>query len=319
MRSFKTRTRHNNSQRTAFTLIELLMVLVIIAVLAALILPALSSARRSATRAAVQSDMESIGASITQFKVRFGMEPPSSITLFAPGTAWSHAPSRALIKRMWPQFDFNTSGGLNAAAFPSGATSLTLNGSECLTFFLGGIRGSSGALIGFSKNPRAPFTEDGSRDGPFFEFKGGYDNTAAAWTGRLVDNFPANGVPEYLDSIPSQSRPLLYFSSYGGTGYRADNGSVAAYFKDGSLRNPYKADSFQLISPGFDFEYGKGGTLDNEDMNGDGILQTTPPNNEDVNGNGVLDTKTSQVLSGTRAFEKDNITNFHTGELGDKD
>jgi prepilin-type N-terminal cleavage/methylation domain-containing protein len=318
MRSFRNRTYVARPRRAAFSLIELMMVLVIIGILAALILPALGSARRTATRAAVQSDMESIGASITQFKVRFGMEPPSSITLFAPGTAWSHAPSRALIKRMWPQFDFTTSGGLNAAAFPSGSTSLTLNGSECLTFFLGGIRGASGALVGFSKNPRAPFTEDGSRDGPFFEFKGGYNITAAAWTGRLVDNFPANGVPEYLDSIPSQARPLLYFSSYGGTGYRPDNLTVAAYFKDGSLRNAYKSDGFQLISPGFDFEYGKGGTLDNEDMNGDGILQTTPIN-EDVNGNGVLDTKTSQILSGTRAFERDNITNFHTGELGDKD
>jgi hypothetical protein len=94
---------------------------------------------------------------------------------------------------------------------------------------------------------------------------------------------------------------------------------MLAYFKDGSLKNPYKSDSFQLISPGFDFEYGQGGTLDNEDKNGDGILQTAAPNNEDANGNGILDTATSQVLSGTRAFEKDNLTNFHTGELGDKD
>lgn len=317
MRSFRTQTSYARQVHRAFTLVEVMIVLVIIAILAALILPALGNAQRAARRAAVQSEMESIGASITQFKVRFGMEPPSRITLFAPGTAWSHAPSRALIKRMWPQFNFATSGGLNAAAF-NGAPSLTLNGSECLTFFLGGIRGTSGALVGFSKNPREPFTENGSRDGPFFEFQGSYDNTASAWSGRLIDSFPANGVPEYLDAIPSQTRPLLYFSSYGGTGYRADNGSVLAYFKDGSLRNPYKADSFQLISPGFDFAYGSGGTLDNEDMNGDGILQTTP-NNEDVNGNGVLDTKTSQVLSGTRAVEKDNLTNFHTGELGDKD
>jgi hypothetical protein len=119
-------------------------------------------------------------------------------------------------------------------------------------------------------------------------------------------------------------KPILYFSSYGGTGYRVDNGTVAAYFKDGSLKNAYHSDGFQLISPGFDYEYGSGGTLDNEDQNGNATLDgDTTKNNgvftEDVNDNGILDTKTSQVLSNTRAVEKDNITNFHTGELGDKE
>lgn len=309
-RTFRDRRRH---PRFGFSLIELMIVLVIIGILAALILPALGSARRTAQIARVQSDMESLKASITQFKVRYGVDPPSSVTLYPPGTAWSNAQSRALIKRIWPQFDFDNSGGLNVAAF-SGATSMTLTGAECLTFFLGGIRGASGALIGFSKNPRLPFTEGGSRDGPFFEFDGGYDTSSSKWTGRLVD-LNGNDVPEYLDPLTSQTKPYLYFSSYGGTGYRADNGSVLAYFKDGNQANPYKADSFQLISPGFDFEYGKGGVLDNEDKNANGTLDA----GEDTNGNTTLDTKTAQILSGTRVAEQDNITNFHTGELGDKD
>jgi prepilin-type N-terminal cleavage/methylation domain-containing protein len=297
------RFRTHDLHRSGFTLIELMIVLVIISILAALILPAVMRAGRTARIAQVQSEMESLKTSITQFKVRFGIEPPSSITIHEfpgdaaakPPTGWAGDPlSRGIVKRLWPQFDFTAArefDGDDVTDPGYQSESHTLDGAECLVFFLGGmVDETSGALRGFSKNPRDPLSIDtGSRDGPFFEFNGGIDPTTKLPVGRLVDA-NSNGLPEYIDAMPSQTKPILYFSSYAGTGYRkADNSPRIAspYFKDSSTTQAYNADGFQLISPGSDFEYGVGGHFDPE-----------------------KNTFNSNDLDG------DNITNFHTGTLG---
>src|SRR5690606_7659596 len=138
-----------------------------------------------------------------------------------------------------------------------------------------------GVPTGFSKNPRDPFAIDsGSRIGPFTEF----DLT------RFVD-VDGDGVPEYVDTLQSGETPYLYLSGYGGKGYApnydadvllphatfsdsppdtrpdigldtngdgfTDTGRV--YYQDKALKVPWKRDSYQIISPGFDGEYGTGG------------------------------------------------------------
>lgn len=305
-----------NTTRSAFTLIEVLIVMAIIGILAALILPAVNRAMTRARIARVNSEFESIKASITEFKTRFKTNPPSGVTLYEAPASWaSNALHRRTIKALWPQFNFALSRDINNDG--DSTDSFVLEGSECLVFFLGGmIDGSSGAFRGFSKNPSNPLSIDnGSRDGPFYEFDGGINPSTKSPVGRIVDT-DGDSLPEYLDSLPSQSLPIIYFSSNGGLGYRdADNGSMRAYYRDGGRKQAYNADGFQLISPGPDAAYGIGGALDNEDADGDGVLDTSPP--EDTNGNGVLDTERSRVLSGTREPEQDNITSFHSGRLGD--
>jgi hypothetical protein len=287
---------------------------VVIGIPASLILPAVNRARMRAQIARVQSELESIKASITDFNIRFKNNPPSSVVLYEAPSGWANdSLSRRAIKKLWPQFNFALARDINGDE--NFTDTFTLEGSECLVFFLGGIIDrTSGAFRGFSKNPSNPLTLDnGTRDGPFFEFNGGINPTTEVPTGRLTDS-DGDSLPEYLDSLASQTEPIVYLSSNGGLGYRAaDDDSIAPYYRDGAKRDAYNSDGFQLISPGFDFAYGSGGPLESEDADGDGVLDP----GEDTNGNGVLDKSRSQILTGDRTGEQDNITNFHSGQLGD--
>jgi len=127
---------------------------------------------------------------------------------------------------MWPQFNFDA-----APDTYQWTETKTLTGSECLVFFLGGIRGKGGQLRGFSKNPSAPMEVDpitgelrgGSRDGPFFEFD----------SGRLVD-VDRDGMSEYQDIY--LGAPYVYVM--GDRGYR--NEHLVTYGDPGKdLKEPY--------------------------------------------------------------------------------
>jgi prepilin-type N-terminal cleavage/methylation domain-containing protein len=301
-----------NAGRGAFTLIEMMVVLVIIAILAGLLLAAFGPARQRAREAQVIAEMQSLKAAITAFKTEFKMEPPSSIVISESVTGWATLPvDRAMLKRLWPSFNFQVARDFNGDGDTTDV--VALDGAECLVFFLGGIVDPvSGQLKGFSKNPGNPFAMDnGTRQGPFHEFDGGIDPSTRRPLGRLVDT-DGDGAPEYLDSLPSQTQPIVYFSSYDGTGYRTDNTEDAngngtldtgedkngngrldhrmqfAYFKDAARRSAYNASGFQLISPGQDATYGVGGHLD------------------------------PTLFDGNRAAEADNLALFNSGRLGDK-
>lgn len=290
--------------RRAFTLIELMVVIVIISILIALLLPALFSARRRAQEAQVKAEMSRLSDAITAFKARFSMEPPSGITIYESPAGWSgDLVSQGYIRRMFPQYDFTTAQDING----NGVTTdppFNLTGSECLVFFLGGVwdKASTGILSGFSKNPARPFVgATGNREGPFFEFSGGYTGpfpvTAANykqgnWTGRLRD-LNGNGFPEYVDTLPGQVNPYLYLSSYDGRGYLAANvpsfaTGFSVYRQGASATAPaHKPNSYQLLSPGFDGQYGTGGYFSTTDA----------------------------AWSTGRQNEWDNIANFNNGVL----
>jgi len=336
-------TTHRTIRR-GFTLVEIMIVIVILSILIALTLPAIQGAMRNARDARVKNEISGLESAIAAFKSTYGCEPPSRIRLYemaadgtpklatTPATDWDDlepicVSSRAAIRRIWPQFNFALARDINGDGDMT--DNISMNAGECLLFFLGGIvdndttvstsglphrppaEGGTGTLTGFSKNPTNPLVRGGNREGPFFEFD----------LARVVDtDSPKNYSYEYLDSLPGQTNPLLYFSSYEGQGYRTEwrlspgttatvPSTISSLIEIGpnrpiaGLTNVYmatnatgtsasaaqKPESFQIISPGDDGQYGTGG---------------------------IYGTSTAETdLGAARMAEWDNITNFSQGRL----
>ncbi|MDB5387729.1 MAG: hypothetical protein JWM11_3375, partial [Planctomycetaceae bacterium] len=292
-------------------------------ILMGFILPAVMSSFKAARNTQISTELRGLESAIAQFKSVYGVEPPSRILLYQNPTgtpSWQSHPgmftdpitgasvsydmervrSRALITRIWPNFDFTATRNLAA---PNGF--LYLRGAECLVFFLGGgvVASPTGAfaLTGFSKNPLDPLSPASgseSRDGPFFEFKPAQLKT----TRNTAD---AGSALIYVDPTPSQTLPYLYLSSYEGRGYSPQDALVnpqampVPYPANTNLLDVYrvgnsvvaqKNKSFQLISPGADGAYGSGGPFDAN--------------------------ATNRALNDRRDY--DNITNFNSGVLNSK-
>jgi prepilin-type N-terminal cleavage/methylation domain-containing protein len=300
-------TRHR--PRGGFTLIELIMVIAIIATLAALIFPAINSVRSGVKVTEVRQEISGLESAIADFKLKFGQAPPSRITLHEQWTnGWAtDRQSRAIIRGLWPKFNFgdgtgspadlNTRIDFNNNSYTT--DSFTLKGDQCLVFFLGGFWNPNDGFRGFSPIPTKPFaaalgtTGPSSAVGPFFDFDlsrvkdedGDVPGADYAATNASLAYFPV-----YFDPIPDQQRPYIYSSSYEGTGYDvADVQTPAAPAFNGYTVNAnglgWKSKTFQIISAGFDGDYGTGGLYDPD-------------------ANPAID-----------AAGKDNITNFTTGML----
>lgn len=348
-------------RRGGFTIIELLMVVVIIGILAALLIPAIQRATRVAREAEVLTEIKGLEKGIVDFKNRYGVDPPSFIVLCESAAEWAadwgssppaqlaadpsltdahRRTSRAIIRQIWPEFDFTANHDING----DGATDAAwaLNGAECLVVFLGGVPDridtngdgtpDAAAMRGFSANPQRPFDRGGNRIGPFVDFDSDrlIDIDTLRSTGRVGGN-----MLEYLDRIPGQQLPLQYLSSYESRGYQPYGPDGMAGTIDDELMyspnttsfvglafhylsappspslpagEPYNRSTCQIMSPGQDYEYGLGGIY-----NGEGVPVSEDTNNnmaldpgEDVNGNGTIDPRTA---------ERDNITNFKGGRL----
>lgn len=346
-------------RRGAFTIIELMIVVVIIGILVGLTAPALMRAFGTARDTQVRTEISQLETAINNFKTTYGAEPPSRIVLCEAAVDWDPASttyrlsgdtspfaksraqisqSRAIIRRIWPQFDFGMARDLNNDGDSTDGP-IVLNASQCLVFFLGGGRDAAGGLVGFAKNPTNPFATGGGREGPFFEFK--LDRVVGA----------AGTYPGYLDPLPGQTRPYLFFSSYEGRGYQPlgadgrpgvagvdDDGNGSTDFLDsptntifdplevgfagsddespvggpssvylaavsGAVSTPHKPQSFQIISAGNDTKYGTGGLFEGNKQKAS-LATRRPASTTGIDGD---------LVQGVAEY--DNITNIHGGRL----
>ncbi len=321
-----------------FTLIELMVVIVIIVLLIGLVVPAISAVRSRARDSEVRKEIGDLEQAITQFKVAYGVEPPSMVTIYKTDAQWAaDARSRAAIRRIWPKINFAYtdpmlpnvgSGGLT---FPAGVTAVHLNGAECLVFFLGGVASStSGALIGFSKDPLLPFKNDTSREGPQFDFKGAFNLSTSQWTGRLMD-YDNDNAPEYRDPLPQQARPYAYFHSNEGGSYPFDAttpSSNGAFWRNtdclgysinmsgvpvlNSSANLMEHAYFQSFTPGTNAMTALAAARSSLPHKSKSFQIISPGPDANYGTGGLFNPENKSNLS---SHCKDNITNFHPGRL----
>jgi prepilin-type N-terminal cleavage/methylation domain-containing protein len=261
------------SPSRGFTLVELLTVIVIIGMLVAMITAAAIPARNYVRNARMKTEITQLALALEAFKTEFGDYPPDGK---------DPAGTTMFLARAFPRY----SGGL--------PTGITLDPSNALTFWLGGMYVTTGTTSagfrGFSANPLSPFdTTQPSRKGPFFNFdvtRTPYITTSGTNSGwYLPQNDNASSAPfVYFKAMNTSGTP------YSSSTYTLSSVTVRPYAQAvGGMVNP---DTFQILCPGLDAQY---------------------DNTRDGN-NPIYPTGSNYKQPG---YMLDDITNFSNGKVSD--
>jgi prepilin-type N-terminal cleavage/methylation domain-containing protein len=218
--------RQTSERRPAFTLIELVVVIAIILALAGILLSAVYKAVGFADELKNTNDIRQLDVAIQLFKSKFNVDyVPSKLFLsnnsadYLPTLPAKPTPTQLLnydsaqyLRRLWPRITFPVSWSPNTT-LPG---PWTLEGNQCLVFFLGGIPTVTATGVfkcnGFSTNSADPtnLSVSSGTMPPFYDFS----------SDRLHVN-PAVNPPtttttfiffDYLD--PYGKLPYAYFSAY---------------------------------------------------------------------------------------------------------
>jgi prepilin-type N-terminal cleavage/methylation domain-containing protein len=218
------RDHSRRGQRSAFTLVELMVVLLIIAILVSLLGSAVMKAMGKIPEVQTRTEISEMSVALQAFMSDYNLaEPPPSYLILHehvaayPGNAalaqtWTFL-QKTFAKNLGAQsagwIDWNGDGLVNGPWF--------LEGEQCLVFYLGGIPNLVGGPQGFSTNSMNPALAGGKRKGPYYTFD-------------LTRLKPGNGgFFVYIDAWQTKTSP--FYATLGGTPY--------AYFSSRGINNGY--------------------------------------------------------------------------------
>jgi len=290
----------NRSRRSAFTLVEMLVVIGIIVVLVALLIPAGAIAISKVRDFNMSAEIGKLSDAIETYKNKTGDYPPSmgeidaaGTSLYLPATRYNTVCERHL-RKCYPKMTQAEKDFFYNEIAPR------LTGDEALVFWLAQTQ----------NDERNPFTSRSGNYKKYYDFK--EDRLADFDNDPFIGNFP-DGNPGQLNFVSykpnySGDNPFIYLDSRTYAMHRqaqyAISGMVQGYWNDkpAAVANQalyMNATTYQIICAGQDKEFGQ--ALDQFD-----------------NSNNILYPK--RFVSGTNYTDedRDNLTNFSEGRrLGD--
>ena len=226
-----------SAHRSAFTLVELLVVIGIIALLAAIVTPAVMRAQTTARNAAIRAEIAMLHMAIMNYKTEYGSFPPCKSEAGQTGLAATHV--KRLFPRSTPTPDSRT---------PDNAI----------------VRW----LRGYTSNPLDPFGSGGEKREKLFDFDISRVTSLDQYypSGKSGSPYIYINSNEYVwdhDSNPTSAKVVQEFSLTGGT-YFAHRVPTSATGAFNNIAQPaFNDDTFQILSAGRDEEFGTEDDLSN--------------------------------------------------------